>query len=173
MPKCDHCAATILFGGVSEGPRRFCNKKCAQAGRWLALSDAVPPDIVDERTLDLHGGPCPRCGGPGPIDVHTSHRVWSAVYLTSCQSRPQVCCRSCAIKCHLGSTAFCLCLGWWGFPFGLVITPVQILRNVIAICSGGPDPALPSIELEKAVRLQIAVELDRQRYEAPPTVPTG
>jgi hypothetical protein len=23
----------------------------------------------------------------------------------------------------------CLALGWWGFPFGLFVTPMQIYRN--------------------------------------------
>ncbi len=39
--------------------------------------------------------------------------------------------------------------------WGVVLTPVQIVRNVIGMLKG-PDPAQPSAELTMAVRMQIA-----------------
>jgi hypothetical protein len=49
-------------------------------------------------------------------------------------------------------------VGWWGVPFGLVITPVQIIRNLLGLLSSGPSLE-PSAELEKRVRLAIAAQL--------------
>ena len=46
--------------------------------------------------------------------------------------------------------------GWWGFPFGLIMTPVQVMRNLAGIF-GGPNPASPSPALEKLIRRRLGV----------------
>jgi hypothetical protein len=45
--------------------------------------------------------------------------------------------------------------GWWGFPWGLIMTPVQLGRNLIGAL-GGSEAAAPSPELEKMVRTMLA-----------------
>jgi hypothetical protein len=55
----------------------------------------------------------------------------------------------------LGDSALSLALGWWGFPWGLIVTPVQIARNITGMLKG-PDPLAPSAKLERAVRMNIA-----------------
>jgi len=50
---------------------------------------------------------------------------------------------------------FSLVLGWWGFPWGFLATPIQIGRNLVGVARG-PDPMQPSAKLEKAVRIRIA-----------------
>jgi hypothetical protein len=67
----------------------------------------------------------------------------------------QVSCKQCATKSQIGSIIFCLFLGWWGFPFGLIVTPVQIIRNLIAMI-GGADASTPSQLFEKIIRVQLA-----------------
>jgi hypothetical protein len=89
------------------------------------------------------------------VDLHTSYRVWSAVVMTQWSSRPAVSCRSCATKRALGDATYSLVLGWWGFPWGPLMTPVQVVRNVVAMVRK-PDPAEPSEALRNAVRMQIA-----------------
>jgi len=42
-----------------------------------------------------------------------------------------------------------------GIPFGIIMTPVQILRNVVGLFSH-TDPLRPSAELEAAVRMRVA-----------------
>ena len=70
---------------------------------------------------------------------------------------------------------FCLFLGWWGFPWGLVLTPVQIARNILGITSG-PDPAVPSLALRKIVQVHLGaklIEANRQKEAAgqlPPVI---
>jgi hypothetical protein len=84
--------------------------------------------------------------------------VWSALFLTSWKSRPHVCCRSCGIKSQLGDAVFSLVLGWWGFPWGFIVTPIQVVRNVVGVARG-VDPSKPSGQLENVVRLGIAAQV--------------
>ena len=158
MASCDYCGSTILFGGKYNGNLRFCSDRCNELGSLMILSQQVPPDLVAQRLRQIHQSACPECGGPGPVDVHTSHRVWSALVLTSWSSRPTVCCRKCGLKNQAGDLLISLFLGWWGFPWGLVMTPVQIIRNIVGMASG-PDPVKPSSQLEKIARLAVGNDL--------------
>jgi len=63
------------------------------------------------------------------------------------RSRPLICCRSCGVKSKLGSTAYSALLGWWGFRWGILITPLQIVRNFGGMFTA-PDPSQPSAKLE-------------------------
>ena len=155
MAKCDYCGSSILFGGARTGDLRFCNHRCQQAGQLIAVSNQVPPDVVQARVWAVHQGLCPKCQGKGPVDVHTAHQVWSALLLTSWKSEPQVSCRACGIKRQATGLVFSLVAGWWGFPWGLIMTPVQVVRNVSGMLSG-PDPQKPSAQLERIVRLSMA-----------------
>jgi hypothetical protein len=147
----------VLFGGKQQEQMRFCNDRCLQQGTLLAISRQVPDDLVRQSVGAVHRGLCPQCNGSGPVDVHVSHRVWSALLLTSWVSRPQVSCRACGVKRQLGDAAFSLVLGWWGLPWGLIMTPVQVGRNLVGLVTA-PDPSKPSAQLEKLVRLNIAAQ---------------
>jgi hypothetical protein len=154
MTRCDYCGSTILFGGARDGQRHYCNAACAGKGSLVAASREIPDDAVRTEVARVHRGPCPKCGGAGPVDVQTSYRVWSALYVTNWSSRPQLACGSCGIKARLADTVYSLLLGWWGFPWGVLITPVQVLRNVAGLfrrTSPSPSPQLASM-----VRLQMA-----------------
>ena len=155
MTKCDYCGSTILFGGTRDAERRYCNATCAAQGTLAARSREVPEEAVRAEVARIHRGPCPQCNGAGPVDVQTSYRVWSALYVTRWSSRPQVACRRCGTKARIADTLFSLVLGWWGFPWGLLITPVQIVRNVSGLfrasASGSPSPQLAGM-----VRLHMA-----------------
>ena len=158
MAKCGYCGTMILFGGVQAGGQRFCNNKCHQSAYVLSVAQHVPPDVLQQQVRQLHQGACPKCGGRGPVDVHRIYRVWSALVLTQWSNSPQVSCRPCATKSQIGGVFFCLFLGWWGFPWGLVLTPIQITRNVVGIF-GGPDPKRASGDLEKLVKVNLGVKL--------------
>jgi hypothetical protein len=166
MAKCAHCGATILFGGVREGDDRYCDADCQALGTTGRVAALLPDDLVDEAVAQAHAGPCPQCGGDGPVDIHTSHRVWSALVMTSWSDHPEMCCRSCAVKNKLVSIGFCGVLGWWGFPWGLLATPIQIGRNVFGLF-GGPRPEVPSEALRQVVVLglghHVQQELEQRR----------
>lgn len=173
MASCNYCGAAILFGGTQVGHLRFCTDRCAQQGGLLQIADQVPPDLLREEVAEVHSGNCPKCRRPGPVDVHTSYSVWSALVITRWSSIPKMCCRACAVKSHLGHALLSLCFGWWGFPWGLIFTPVQVVRNIIAIF-GGPDPTKPSPQLVNFVRIQLAARLvayQREQAKIPPPLP--
>ena len=94
--------------------------------------------------------------------MHVSHKIWSAVVLTSWDSIPQISCRGCGLKSQLGSAGFSVLFGWWGFPWGIILTPIQIGRDLAAIARPA-DPSKPSAQLEKIVRMQVAAEAVRQQ----------
>lgn len=158
MAKCGYCRSMIIVGGVRDGEERFCNEKCHQGGQLVALSERIDPADVKAAVSQVHQGLCPKCGGTGPVDVTTSHKVWSAVFMTSWSSNPQVCCRSCGRKSQVGGLVFSAVVGWWGFPWGLIMTPVQVGRNLVGLFKGY-DPYQPSPELEDAVRMMLASEV--------------
>jgi hypothetical protein len=154
MAACSSCNTTILFGGVTEGAERYCNAECHGRGYLVRVANEIPQFVLQRETDAIYRGSCPRCQGPGPVDVHNSYRVWSALLLTSWRTQPNISCRGCGVKSQLFDTIFSLALGWWGFPWGLVMTPVQIVRNVMAMSRS--TPATPSPELYRAVSFTLA-----------------
>ena len=165
MAACNYCNTMILFGGRTEGTLRFCNDACFEKGYLAQNAARIPRDVVEAAIDEVHQGECPKCNGDGPVDIHVSHTVWSAVYLTSWNSKPQMCCRSCGRRSQLGGLVFSLFLGWWGFPWGLIMTPVQIIRNLSGMF-GGPPADRPSDQLENIIRLDLAERME-QGYELP------
>lgn len=159
MARCDYCNSYILFGGEQKSGRTFCNDDCLQAGRLMRVADRLPQHSVDAAVSEAHQGDCPLCHGPGPIDVHTSHTIWSIIAMTSWRSTPHVCCRSCGRQKQLSGLVTSGLFGWWGFPWGLIYTPVQIGKNLSGLL-GGPDPEIPSEQLETMTRLELAVRVD-------------
>jgi hypothetical protein len=171
MAQCGYCGTGILFGGVRDGTQRFCNNKCLQNAYLLRLGQQVPADLLERQVEEVFRGNFPKCRALGPIDVHKAHRVWSAILLTQWSSSGQVSCRSCATKSQLGGLLFCLGLGWWGFPWGLILTPVQIARNIMGMCAG-PDAARPSADLRRLVQVNLGLRmLQASSQEAPATPP--
>jgi len=158
MASCAYCNTTILFGGVKDGEHRFCNEKCRQDGFLATTSQHIPEELVGEYLEQLHQGHCPKCQGRGPVDVHNSHQIFSVLVMTRWSSKSLVACRSCGVKSQLGSSLLSLVVGWWGFPWGLIMTPVQVTRNVVGIFKG-PNPVVPSAALKRHVRLHLAAHL--------------
>src|SRR5438105_2023640 len=154
MASCATCGTTILFGGINAGGMRFCNKKCAEKCIFLATAQSIPDDLVRSEAARVFAGQCPKCGGEGPTDLRFHHRVHSMIYLTQWKSHASMSCAACAKKQQIGSIFYCAGLGWWGFPFGLVITPVQIVRNINEIAKAKRTE--PSEALLRHVRLVIA-----------------
>jgi hypothetical protein len=156
MTTCAACNQTILFGGHKEGDLRFCNEKCAKKGSILRDATQVPESAVLPRVWEIRNGRCPACSGPGPVELHKSYRVWSGLIMTSYSTRQNICCSRCARRARLKDAAFSFAFGWWGFPWGLIWTPIQVIRNLAAM-TRAEDATVPSPELVMVVRLQLAV----------------
>ena len=174
MANCGYCGSTIVFGGVKAGQQRFCNNKCAGNAYILSVSQTIPPDVLDQKVEEVWRGNCPKCGNPGPVDVHKFHQVWSALILTRWTTSSQVSCRSCATKRQTGALAFSLFCGWWGFPWGLILTPVQVTRNIVEM-AGGSKADAPSPDLRKMVQVHIGSQImanqQRNQHSVPQSQP--
>ena len=155
MTTCAACNQTILFGGHREGDLRFCNAKCAAKGAILKDATLIPDSAVSPRIWEIRNGRCPACSGPGPVDLHKSYRVWSGLIMTSYSTRHNICCAGCARRARMKDALFSLAFGWWGFPWGLIWTPIQVIRNLAALMRA-EDSTVPSPELVSIVRLQLA-----------------
>ena len=155
------------IGGARAGDQRFCNNTCLQNAHILAITKDVPNDVLERKVEEVWRGNCPKCGSLGPVDVHKVHEVWSALILTRWTTKAQISCHSCAVKRQLGGAAFSLAFGWWGFPWGLVLTPVQITRNIVGM-SRGPDSSQPSEALKRSVKVNLGLQMANQKAAANP-----
>lgn len=165
MTKCDYCGTTILFGGQQTGLLRFCNAQCAQKGTLVVASRQLPDSLVQQQVWAVHQGACPECSGPGPVDVDTSYRVWSALVVTQWSSHPRVSCRPCGVKAKMGDILVSGLAGWWGFPWGFIVTPVQLGRNIMGLVRS-PDATKPSRQLETMVRTMLVAQALRRQGSA-------
>jgi hypothetical protein len=67
----------------------------------------------------------------------------------------------CANRQRIGDSLFSLVLGWWGIPWGLLATPVQIGRNVVGLLQPPTPEGQPSAALVQAARLELAAGAPR------------
>lgn len=169
MASCTHCGKSILFGGHKLDGRRYCSAACARSHPLHLAADRVPHDVLQRHVTAWRRAACPKCKRQdSPIDLREHHRVHSVILMTQWSTRRSLCCRRCGRRQQLMSTLYCATLGWWGFPWGLLVTPIQIGRNVAALCKS--ESAQPSAEFEQIVRRQIASrQLDAQ--EGVPSFP--
>jgi hypothetical protein len=151
MATCASCGKTIESGGIRLGDQMFCGGTCLDQARTLEGPAPTPVGGAGGVARQIHAGPCPMCQGPGPVDVHDTYWVWSAVLLTRWGSRSQVSCRRCGLKSQLSGLLQSVALGWWGFPWGLIITPLQIVRNAMAMFTPS-SPEEPSERLRAIAR---------------------
>lgn len=152
MAVCSQCGATILFGGVRDAGRRFCNRDCAgEAGPPKTPGEPVDPELLFQEVEAVRHSACPSCRREadvfrGPVDLHGVHIVWSLLVVTSWKSQFVLACRSCARRKQATSLFTCLVAGWWGFPFGFIMTPIQAGRNIAGLL-GGPKRGQASAQL--------------------------
>jgi hypothetical protein len=175
MKKCSHCSKRIAFGGESLGTEAYCNKRCLKAGLLAAADFYLTEDIIQSQIDTVHKGPCPKCQGEGPNDLQSHYLIWSIILLTSHKEVSEVCCKSCGIKKKVGGLAFSTLCGWWGFPFGLILTPVQMIRNIGSLFQM-PKLNKVSKQLTENIRMHLGaeavlekVQLDAQEMKAAET----
>lgn len=166
MTPCAACGSSIVFGGVQADGDVYCNRTCRDKGRTRCLD--LPDSIVQGRARAVHQSACPKCNRPGPTDLHVAHWAWSALLFTQWGSTPLLGCRRCGNLHRLTRGLATLVFGWWGMPWGFLMTPIQVIRNLVGALHG-PDPSRPSAALVRAVRLGLGEGLVADE-DLPPVV---
>jgi len=98
------------------------------------------------------------------VDLHTSYKVWSAVLVTRWSSHPQISCRACGVKAKLEGLLFSAFLGWWGIPWGPLLTPIQLGRNLVGLSRRALSA--PSAGLVAAVRANLASQIVTRSHQS-------
>jgi hypothetical protein len=154
MKKCSSCNKRIAVGGAVFGDEIFCGDKCQKAGLLAATEDLIPEDIVNQEVGFIHHGSCPKCGGEGPNDLQKHYKIWSVIILTFQNEIPEICCRKCGVKKKLGGLFFSGLFGWWGFPVGVLLTPVLVILNLVGLFKL-PKNGMPSKRLYEHVCMDL------------------
>ena len=154
MARCASCRRLILFGGVQQGARRYCNEQCALTASLESVE--LSEGEIEDALMRLHLGACPSCGGQGPIDAHASYRVISVVLVTQYATHVNVGCARCGRKVIAKNLAITFLAGWWGFPSGLLLTPIYLVMGTVSLFKAGART--PSARLRSVVATQLARE---------------
>jgi hypothetical protein len=156
VEKCGACGATLVFAGARRGGIPFCDPKCATDGAWAAYARQwVPEEEVERRASLLFAGPCPKCRGPGPVDVHATYFIWSAIVASFTSMGTHVACDACARSRRARDVALVVLLGWWSWV-GIFLTPFILYR---ALTSRIVPRSAPSDLLRGVARRQLAEEV--------------
>ncbi|MDX2003240.1 MAG: hypothetical protein SFW35_12445 [Chitinophagales bacterium] len=74
--------------------------------------------------------PCPECGSQlQHLNGALVYNVRSFVFVTSYSKSIKVACPKCLDKLNNKATLRTLALGWWGFPWGIIRTPMALYKN--------------------------------------------
>jgi len=155
MATCAACNSFILFGGDKAENLRFCNAKCREQGEVLIAAQNIADAVVAAAACEVHNGACPTCGRNERVELHKSYEIASFLLYTRYKTNTHLCCLGCARKQQVTDLLASAALGWWGVPWGVLLTPVQLLRNLFALLLP-PANAAPSGEMLDAVRLILA-----------------
>ncbi|MGU7773027.1 hypothetical protein ACV229_22975 [Burkholderia sp. MR1-5-21] len=163
MAECSNCGKTFFIGGRSLDGNRYCSATCAQWHPVLVVAERLPATRVHLYVDDCRYGPCPICKrDDAPVDVHAVHRVVSTIFVTRWTTRRHVCCQRCGRKKQAIAVLTSAVCGWWGLPWGVIVTPIQIARNVAGFVRLAPETATE--HLDQAMRRKLAArQLRRAR----------
>ncbi len=129
-------------------------------------SVTIPPELVQFEIERIHSGNCPVCKGPGPVDVYYSRWVRSFIVATQWGSSSALSCRPCRNKKWLQDTTTTVAMGWWGFPSGIVLTPIVLLRNGWEFYCG-PKASRPSKRLHPVASARLGATVAAACQMAP------
>jgi hypothetical protein len=124
----ENAMATCETCGIDSGRKRFCDDFCES--QFFVNQIRSIDDVVAAEVTAVHQGKCPRCGGDGPVDVQQYFFIWSIIIGTFRSTNPLVLCNKCASKYQLAFALISGIVGWWGFPWGILLTPVYIGKNL-------------------------------------------
>lgn len=141
------------MSGIYWKDYTFCSGNCRREGEVLSALDDLPAGTLDAHIRQVCHGACPSCGKTTNLNLYPSHYVFSALIITQWRSKSLIACRQCGLKSQLLATLSSTLLGWWGVPWGLFVTPMQIFRNIAAISSSRKNVLSPQLRSTLALNL--------------------
>lgn len=129
--ECDFCGNSAMSKPVIDSGQRFCRPRCLHAARISeAAVDLAEADITAVAQA-IQDGLCPSCRQTGSlVEVRHYHRVMSFGVFTRYTKSSKLCCLECGRTENLKSFALTFLLGWWGMPFGILLTPTYLVANI-------------------------------------------
>lgn len=158
MRSCSYCETQFWFGGKADGSARYCNEECFVNGKFLFLANSLPPHLVTEHVNEIRNSKCPVCGKTARLDAYISYKVWSALLITNSSTHTKLSCEMCANKENRTSSIYSFFVGWWGIPWGIIMTPIQIARNIREILSRQSSNSNSPL-FERAIKVDLARQL--------------
>lgn len=163
--ECDFCKNSARFSALLDEGQRFCSKSCLRNARLLEVAEEISQEEILGHASLIKNGACPECRQlTSRTEVRRYYRVWSVGIFTQRTDRAHICCHACARKTNFGSLVFCMLFGWWGIPWGIIMTPVQIIANITEMFRPLSDP-VPSEALLQAAKLDLAAKLYKRRAQ--------
>lgn len=88
---------------------------------------------ITELSQKIRNLPCPLCGSKTlKLNGTVMHTVKSFILFSSFRKEPIIACPDCLDKKNQESITSTVLLGWWGFPWGIIKTPIYIYYNIKA-----------------------------------------
>lgn len=154
--ECDFCRSQARRSPIFDAGQRFCSQRCLRNARLLEKAVAFSQTEIYSHAHNIKHSACPICSQHNTkVEVRHAYRIWSAGVVSNWSEHTRVCCLACGRRANLKSIGFCLMRGWWGLPWGLLITPMQILANCLEMFKSRTTD-MPSEELLQAARLDLA-----------------
>ncbi|MCJ8312244.1 MAG: hypothetical protein HRU38_08380 [Saccharospirillaceae bacterium] len=159
---CATCNSFIIFPGKKAGKRKYCNQHCFDMDKLGRISDDVSDTDAISRANIIKVSSCPTCQQTKALEIYKSYFVYSIILFTSWKTISELSCRSCAKKQQATNLTISSLAGWWGFPFGLIVTPIIIGANIVALIKK-TDQENTSKALIEYSRMSLAREI-RDEY---------
>ena len=160
---CAFCSNKLNGKIVQAGLKQFCNETCWQSARQKEAAETLGEEQIMQHACAIQNSPCPVCGRNGSIvEYRKAHYIYSLAIFTNWSSKGRLSCHHCSIGKNIEALLICAVAGWWGIPWGIFMTPVQIVCNLIELFKKGRI-GQPSPELLEIAQLYLGQQLLEQR----------
>ena len=129
--ECDYCGNSAKHKPTFDNGQRFCSKKCLQAARLSEVAVDLTRIEIEQMAGKIRSGTCPVCSEiSSPVEVRFYYTVMSFIVLTRYTKKSRICCLNCGRKENWKAFLSTFFLGWWGFPWGVLMTPAYLIANL-------------------------------------------
>jgi hypothetical protein len=158
LHQCPECGALILGGGVKiDDGKAYCRRSCADRGIVRKCAQVIPPDAIRDEALRVRAGACPNCKKPsGPVESRMVYWVVGLINVTWWHDESFLSCRPCHRRRLVSRSIRTFLFGWWSVR-GIFMTPVRLVKNVLAWRR--PDPDAPSDALLGRIHFDLVLKL--------------